>query len=27
VYQAMRVDPLPEIYDLGFSLENWKPVD
>ncbi len=27
VYQAMRVDPLPEVYDLGFSLENWKPVN
>jgi len=27
VYHAMRVDPLPEVHDLGFSLENWKPTN
>lgn len=27
IAQAMRVDPLPEIYDVGFSLEKWKPAN
>lgn len=27
IAQAMRVEPLPEIMDVGFALEEWRQVD